>query len=58
MFELKADEGAVQVGFADNLIIEGFMEITPKRRGSGPPPQKRRYSVGIFPAIPIEIVQK
>jgi hypothetical protein len=57
-FELKADEDAVQVGFADNLIVEVFTEFTPRRRDSKQAPQKRRYSVGIFPAIPIEIVQQ
>lgn len=57
-FQLKADKDAVQVGFADNLIVEAFREFTPKRRAGNQTPQKRRYSMGIFPAIPIEIVQQ
>jgi len=62
VFQLKADKSAIggQSGFADNLIVEAFRESTAK------PPQlsakaeagaaKRRTSMGIFPAIPIEIV--
>ncbi len=68
-FKLKADKDAMQIGFADNLIVEVFREYTPKQKDgppkvglikagvAGPSNQKRRYSMGIFPAIPIEIVQ-
>ena len=68
-FKLKADKDAMQIGFADNLIVEAFREYTPKQKDgppkvglikagvAGPSNQKRRYSMGIFPAIPIEIVQ-
>jgi hypothetical protein len=56
-FKLKADKDAIQSGFADNLIVEAFRESTPKQQEGKPAPQKRRYSVGVFPAIPIEIVQ-
>jgi hypothetical protein len=57
-FQLKADEDAMQSGFADNLIVEAFREYTPKRKDGKPANQKRRYSMGVFPAIPIEIVQQ
>ncbi|MBI5864949.1 MAG: PPC domain-containing protein [Planctomycetes bacterium] len=51
---LKADAALSQVGFADNLIVEAFMELErPQRGGKG---QKQRSSVGFLPAIPIEIV--
>jgi hypothetical protein len=56
-FELKADKDAVHSGFADNLIVEVFREFTPKQQKGKPAPQKRRYSMGVLPAIPIEIVQ-
>jgi hypothetical protein len=56
-FHLKADRDAWQSGFADNLIVEAFREFTPKQRDGKPANQKRRYSMGVFPAIPIEIVQ-
>ncbi len=56
-FKLKADKDAVQSGFADNLIVEAFREYTPKQKDGKPSNQKRRYSMGVFPAIPIEIVQ-
>jgi len=55
-FQLKADKDAMQSGFADNLIVEAFREFTRKQQEGKPAPQKRRYSMGVFPAIPIEIV--
>ena len=56
-FRLKADKDAMQTGFADNLIVEAFRMVTPKQQEGKPAPQKRRVSMGVFPAIPIEIVQ-
>ncbi len=56
VFKLKADKDAMKSGFADNLIVEAFREVTPKQQEGKPAPQKRRYSMGVFPAIPIEIV--
>jgi hypothetical protein len=56
-FKLKADKDAIQSGFTDNLIVEAFREFTPKQQKGKPAPQKRRYSMGVLPAIPIEIVQ-
>ena len=57
-FRLKADEDTMKSGFTDNLIVEAFREYTPKQQEGKPAPQKRRYSMGVLPAIPIEIVQK
>jgi hypothetical protein len=57
-FQLKADENVVPNGFSDNLIVEVFRESTPKQKDGKPASQKRRYSMGVFPAIPIEIVQR
>jgi hypothetical protein len=48
----------MQSGFADNLIVETFREYTPKQKDGKPSNQKRRYSMGVLPAIPIEIVQR
>jgi len=58
VFQLKADKEAMQSGFADNLIVEAFRESTPKQKDGKPSNQKRRYSMGVLPAIPIEIVQR
>ena len=55
-FQLKAGKDAVHI--ADNLIIEAFRESVVKKKDGKPTNQKRRYSMGIFPAIPIEIVQR
>lgn len=53
----KADAGAAQVGFADNLIVEVFTEAP--ARGQSPEGQKKpRASLGVLPAIPIEISQR
>jgi len=57
-FTLKADESSIQIGFADNLIVEAFRKFTPTQKNGKPANQNRRYSMGILPAIPIEIVQK
>jgi hypothetical protein len=55
-FQLKAEKDVIQSGFADNLIIEAFREYRPKRKDGKLSNQKRRYSMGVFPAIPIKIV--
>ena len=65
-FRLKADKDLVPSGFADNLIVEAFRESTPKRQegksaGGRPAPPaglKRLSSMGLLPAIPIEIVPR
>jgi hypothetical protein len=57
-FELKAEKNTMQSGFADNLIIEAFREYAVKRKDGKPTDQKGRNSMGVFPAIPIEIVQQ
>ncbi len=56
VFQLKAEKDAVQSGFADNLIVEVFREYRPKQKDGKLSNQKRRYSMGVFPAIPIKIV--
>ena len=55
-FQLKAEKDVMQSGFGDNLIIEAFREYRPKQKDGTLSNQKRRYSMGIFPAIPIKVV--
>ncbi len=55
-FMLKVDK-KLEPGFRDNLIVEVFREFMPERKQGSKKPKKRRYSVGLFPAIPIEIVK-
>ncbi len=55
-FRLRADGDALESGFADNLIVEAFREYMPKQQEGQPKPKKRRNSMGILPAIPIQIV--
>jgi len=56
-FQLLADD-STEVGLADNLVVELFIEISRKSDDDGAPKQKRRVSLGVLPAIPIEIVKK
>ena len=55
-FLLRADQEHLATDFADNLIVEAFREYTPKAKDGQPAPKKRRYSMGIMPAIPIKVV--
>jgi hypothetical protein len=55
-FRLRADGDAMESGYADNLIVEAFRESTRKPQKGKPTPPKRRYSMGVLPAIPILIV--
>ena len=56
-FQLTADKNACQGGLADNLIVEAFRNAPPAQQNGRPAIQKRRVSMGLLPAIPIEIVQ-
>ncbi len=53
-FRLSVDDEATQAGFSDNLIVEVFLERT--RQTEGGTTKTERFSVGILPAIPFEIV--
>ncbi len=55
-FQLKAKKDAEQI--ADNLIVEAFREYAVKNKKGKPTGQKRLGSIGVLPAIPIEIVQQ
>jgi len=55
-FVLKADKDVVQRDISSNLIIEMLREYTPQQQEGKPAPQKRRNSMGVIPAIPIQIV--
>lgn len=57
-FVLKADDDAMEKGFKGNLIIEAFKEYLPKPKKGAKSTQKKRSSMGILPAIPIQIVAK
>ena len=52
---LKADDK--HTGYMDNLIVEAFTEVDPKRKAGGSGP-KQRVSLGVLPAVPFEIVQR
>ena len=53
--ELKADK-SLPSGFADNLIIEAFRETVVRAKDGTPTKEKRRSSIGLLPAVPIQIV--
>ncbi len=50
---LQADDSALEVGYADNLLIEVSAEIERKREDGTT--KKWRASLGVLPAIPFEI---
>jgi len=56
VFQLKAEKDVFESGFGDNLIIEAFREYRPKQKDGTLSKEKRRYSMGVFPAIPIRVV--
>jgi hypothetical protein len=57
-FTLKTDSNAVKTGFADNLIVEAFIEPAGQQQsGKKAARQRQRVSLGVLPAIPFEIVQ-
>ncbi len=56
-FLLRADGDTHQAGFADNLIVEAFIDVEGETQSGKPPSRKRRVSFGVLPAIPIEIVK-
>lgn len=51
---LKADREQIKPGFADNLIIEIFNQ-SGGRQGPGKGAKGERTSVGVLPAVPVEI---
>ncbi len=55
-FALKADASALKAGYADNLIVEVFSESAPAKGSAKAAAQ--RYSLGVLPAIPYEVVQR
>jgi hypothetical protein len=64
-FILKTDGNIIKDGYADNLIVEAFMlrEEKPKKSkatnnesNDNKPKNKKRVSIGLLPAIPLEII--
>ncbi|MHC5037593.1 MAG: hypothetical protein ACYTHM_09790 [Planctomycetota bacterium] len=58
VFNLRADEKATQVGFGDNLIVDAFTEVTYQSRRDKKKKVTRRIWIGVFPAIPVRVVEK
>ena len=54
---LHADADKVKTGQKGNLIIEASTERTNNPGGGTQPPNKKRVSLGVLPAIPFEIVK-
>ena len=58
-FVLQADKNAApEKDILDNLIIQTFREYTPKQKEGKLAAEKRRDSMGIIPAIPIQIIHE
>jgi hypothetical protein len=56
-FEVKADRQAAPTGFADNLIVEAFLDVAAGKQEGNKAKKKRRVPLGVLPAIPFEIVK-
>jgi hypothetical protein len=54
---LRAQADAPPVGYADNLIVEAYVEAEIKRPDGTATGQKRRLPLGVLPAIPFAVVQ-
>ncbi|MHC4597896.1 MAG: PPC domain-containing protein [Planctomycetota bacterium] len=57
-FTLRADAKTAVVGLADNLIVNAFIERTFKNPRNKKKKVTRRFWIGVFPAIPMRIVEK
>ncbi|MHC4419923.1 MAG: hypothetical protein ACYS1E_04950 [Planctomycetota bacterium] len=57
-FDVKADAEVAQLGFADNLIVEAFIDIARGEGDGNRAKRRQRVSLGVLPAIPIEIVRR
>ncbi len=55
-FELMADGEVAHAGLVDNLIVEVFIEMNVGKKNNRGIQRTRRVSLGVLPAIPIEIV--
>lgn len=54
-FRLNVDKETVKQPLCDNLIIEAYTEVTPPAKEGKPPAAPQRFSLGYFPAMPVEI---
>ncbi|MHC4470088.1 MAG: PPC domain-containing protein [Planctomycetota bacterium] len=61
---LEASAGKAKPGLADNLIVAAYVEAAPRGRSAKDkakaktPQPKRRYYIGVLPAIPVEVVAR
>lgn len=55
---LKADAKTAQVGPTENLLVEVYIERTPPKQNGKGAKQKRRFSLGVLPAVGCEIVKR
>ena len=58
MFQLTTRGNTIDVGFADNLIVDAFMDVAVKNENGDATGQTRRVFLGVLPAIPFEVVQR
>ena len=56
-FTIRTDGDVVSVGLQDNIIVNIFTEVVPKKEQGKENPKKERVFAGVLPAIPIIIVE-
>ena len=55
---LRADAAKLKPGWKGNAIIEASVERVPEAQKGKAQPVKRRVSLGMLPAVPVEVVGK
>ncbi len=56
-FTVKAGADVLDIGYVDNLIVKGTIQVDQMNREGKPTGRKRRVPLGFLPAIPFEVVQ-
>lgn len=57
-FKILTDKNEIKQDIVDNLIVEAFAELKPGPNKQNRRNQIRRISMGVLPAIPIEIIKQ
>ncbi|MGO9110844.1 MAG: hypothetical protein ACLP9L_16610 [Thermoguttaceae bacterium] len=55
---LRADAAKLKPGWKGNAIVEASVERVPDAQNAKAKPVKRRVSLGVLPAVPVEVVRK
>lgn len=57
-FKIETDKSTIGSDIHNNLIVEAFAELQPRQREGKSANKVQRVSMGVLPAIPIEIIKQ